>query len=139
MKRIITYGNYDLLHYGHVNFLQRAQQQGDYLIVSLAEDEYNLKYSKKRCYFNYDERKILLESIRYVDLVIPQPYGKDKIEDIKLYKIDICVMGSDWEGKFDFLKDYCDILYLPRTLPGMREISTTKIKRELNFENEIKS
>ncbi|MBS6574740.1 adenylyltransferase/cytidyltransferase family protein [Parabacteroides goldsteinii] len=137
MKRIITYGNYDLLHYGHINFLQRARQQGDYLIVSLAEDEYNLKHSKKRCYFNYLERKLLLESIRYVDLVIPQSYGNDKIEDIKLYRIDMCIMGNDWEGKFDFLKDHCDVLYLPRTLSNMREISTTKIKRDLNIENKI--
>lgn len=135
MKRIITYGNYDLLHYGHINFLQRARQQGDYLIVSLAEEEYNLKHSKKRCYFTYDERKLVLESIRYVDLVIPQPYGYEKIKDIKLYKIDMCVMGSDWEGKFDFLKDYCDILYLSRTLPEMRGISSTKIKRDLNIGN----
>ena len=72
MKRIITYGTFDLLHWGHINFLREAKKYGDYLIVSLADEEYNIKHSKKRCYFPYEKRKSVLEAIRFVDMVIPQ-------------------------------------------------------------------
>lgn len=127
MKKIITYGTFDLLHYGHVNLLQRAKALGDYLIVALSSDEFNWEEKKKKCYFSYDERKRLLEAIRYVDLVIPENTWEQKISDIKEYKADIFVIGDDWEGKFDFLKDYCEVVYLPRT----PEISTTQIKENL--------
>ena len=127
MKRVITYGTFDLLHYGYINLLQRAKSLGDYLIVALSTDEFNWNSKQKKCYFSYEKRKQLLEAIRYVDLVIPEENWEQKITDIQLYKIDTFVMGSDWEGKFDFLKDYCDVVYLPRT----PEISTTKIKKEL--------
>lgn len=127
MKRIITYGTYDLLHYGHINLLQRAKALGDYLIVALSTDEFNWNSKQKKCYFSYEKRKQLLEAIRYVDLVIPEESWEQKVEDVKLYQVDTFVMGDDWAGKFDFLKDHCEVVYLPRT----PEISTTQIKKEL--------
>ena len=127
MKRVITYGTYDLLHYGHINLLRRAKELGDYLIVALSTDEFNWEQKQKKCYFNYEQRKQLLESVRYVDLVIPEENWEQKVSDVKEFRVDTFVMGSDWEGKFDFLKPYCDVVYLPRT----PEISTTKIKHDL--------
>ena len=127
MKKIITYGTFDLLHYGHINLLKRAKQMGDYLIVCLSTDEFNKNSKNKECYFSYEIRKQLLESIRYVDLVIPENNWNQKIDDIKEFGIDTFVMVDDWKGKFDFLKDYCEVIYLPRT----KEISTTKIKKDL--------
>lgn len=129
MKRVITYGTFDLLHYGHINILQRAKSLGDYLIVCLSTDEFNKNEKQKVCYFSYQERKRLLESIRYVDLVIPENTWDQKIDDVLKYEIDTFVMGDDWEGKFDFLKPYCKVVYFPRT----PEISTTKIKNDLNM------
>ncbi|MGD6940721.1 glycerol-3-phosphate cytidylyltransferase [Cytobacillus gottheilii] len=128
MKRVITYGTFDLLHYGHINILQRAKELGDYLIVGLSTNEFNLSKGKES-YFSYTERKQLLESIRYVDLVIPEYHWDQKINDIIEYKADLFVMGDDWRGNFDYLKDYCDVKYLSRT----PEISTTKIKSDLNL------
>ena len=128
MKRVITYGTFDLLHYGHINLLRRAKALGDYLIVVLSTDEFNWNQKQKKCYFTYDIRKQLLEAIRYVDLVIPEENWDQKISDVKEYHIDTFVMGDDWKGKFDFLKPYCEVVYLPRT----PEISTTQIKRDLN-------
>ena len=130
MKRVITYGTFDLLHYGHINLLRRAKALGDYLIVALSTDEFNRKEKNKVCYFSYEERKNLLEAIRYVDLVIPEENWDQKRTDIPLYQVDTFVMGDDWKGKFDFLEDLCQVVYLPRT----PEISTTKIKKELGRE-----
>lgn len=127
MKRVITYGTFDLLHYGHINLLRRAKALGDYLIVALSTDEFNLNSKNKTCYFSYEKRKALLESIRYVDLVIPEENWNQKIIDVDLYKIDTFVIGDDWKGKFDFLKEKCDVIYLERT----PEISTTQIKKDL--------
>lgn len=127
MKKVITYGTFDLLHYGHVNLLQRAKAQGDYLIVALSTDEFNWREKQKKCYFSYEDRKRLLEAIRYVDLVIPEESWGQKSEDVKEFKIDTFVMGDDWEGKFDFLKKECEVVYLART----PEISTTQIKNDL--------
>lgn len=127
MRRIITYGTFDLLHYGHINLLKRAKEQGDYLIVGLSTDEFNWKEKQKKSYFPYEKRKALLEAIRYVDLVIPEKSWEQKRSDIVLYHIDTFVMGDDWKGKFDFLSDLCEVVYLPRT----PEISTTKIKQDL--------
>lgn len=124
MKRVITYGTFDLLHYGHINLLKRAKEYGDYLIVALSTDEFNSNSKNKQCYFSYEQRKQMLEAIRYVDLVIPEENWEQKTEDVKLFKIDTFVMGDDWEGKFDFLKEFCEVVYLPRT----PEISTTYIK-----------
>ena len=128
MKKIITYGTFDLLHYGHVNLLQRAKNLGDYLIVAISTDEFNWNQKQKKCYFSYEERKRLVEAIRYVDLVIPEESWEQKISDVKEFKVDTFVIGDDWEGKFDFLKEYCEVVYLPRT----PEISTTQIKTELS-------
>ena len=129
MRKVITYGTYDLLHYGHVKLLQRAKALGDYLIVALSTDEFNSKEKNKITYFSYEERKRLLEAIRYVDLVIPEQNWEQKISDVKEFKVDTFVMGDDWKGKFDFLKDYCEVVYLERT----PEISTTKIKKDLKI------
>ena len=128
MKRVITYGTFDLLHYGHINLLRRAKELGDYLIVALSTDEFNREGKSKACYFSYEQRKQLLEAIRYVDLVIPEETWEQKTTDVALYHVDTFVIGNDWEGKFDFLKDQCEVVYLPRT----EEISTTKIKADLH-------
>lgn len=127
MKRVITYGTFDLLHYGHINLLRRARALGDYLIVALSTDEFNHDSKNKVCYFTYEERKQLLESIRYVDLVIPEENWEQKVRDVGEYHVDTFVMGDDWAGKFDFLKEYCEVVYLPRT----PEISTTKMKQDM--------
>ncbi len=126
MKKVLTYGTFDLLHYGHINLLQRAKAMGDYLVVGLSTDEFNSLKGKK-CYFTYEKRKKMLEALRCVDLVIPENSWEQKVEDVKEFRIDIFVMGDDWEGKFDFLKDYCDVVYLSRT----PEISTTQIKKDI--------
>lgn len=126
MRRIITYGTFDLLHYGHIRLLQRCKEQGDYLVVALSTDEFNAGKGKKS-YFSYDDRKRMLEAIRYVDLVIPEENWEQKGDDIERYHIDVFVMGDDWEGKFDELNEYCEVVYLPRT----PEISTTQIKADL--------
>ena len=128
MKRVITYGTYDLLHYGHINLLERAKALGDYLVVAISTDEFNWNMKQKKCYFTYEERKRMVEALRCVDLVIPEENWEQKVTDVQEYKIDTFVMGNDWEGKFDFLKDHCEVVYLPRT----PEISTTQIKKDLN-------
>ena len=127
MKRVITYGTFDLLHVGHVNILRRAKALGDYLVVAISSDEFNALKGKK-AYYSYEDRKTILEAIKYVDEVIPENTWEQKIQDVKDHNIDTFVMGHDWEGKFDFLKDYCEVIYLPRT----EGISTTKIKKDLN-------
>ena len=126
MRKVITYGTFDLLHYGHINLLRRARERGDYLIVALSTDDFN-RGKGKECYFSYEERKTLLESIRYVDLVIPETCWEQKVSDVHEFMVDVFVMGNDWEGKFDFLKEHCEVVYLPRT----PEISTSKIKQDL--------
>lgn len=126
MKKVLTYGTFDLLHWGHINLLRRARELGDYLVVAISTDEFNAIKNKK-AYHSYENRKMILEAIRYVDEVIPENNWEQKINDVKNHDIDVFVMGDDWEGKFDFLKDYCKVSYLPRTVG----ISTTKIKKEL--------
>ncbi|AEH52776.1 MULTISPECIES: glycerol-3-phosphate cytidylyltransferase [Heyndrickxia] len=126
MKKVITYGTFDLLHWGHINLLKRARALGDYLIVGLSSDEFN-EIKNKKSYHSYENRKLILEAIRYVDQVIPEHSWEQKIDDIKKYNVDVFVMGDDWKGKFDFLKDYCEVVYLPRTVG----ISTSKIKKDL--------
>ena len=128
MKTVITYGTFDLLHYGHINLLRRAKELGDFLIVAVSSDEFN-KNKGKFSYFSYDERKRMVEAVRYVDQVIPENTWEQKRSDIKQFNVDVFVMGNDWEGKFDDLKDICEVVYLPRT----PEISTTKIKTDLNL------
>lgn len=128
MIRVLTYGTFDLLHYGHIRLLKRAKALGDYLIVALSTDEFNALKGKK-AFHDYQTRKIMLEAVRYVDLVIPEESWDQKVNDIKEYKVDICVMGDDWSrsSKFDYLKDYCKLEFLERT----DGVSTTKIKEEL--------
>lgn len=129
MKRVITYGTFDLLHYGHINLLKRAKALGDYLIVALSTDEFN-QLKNKKCYFSYEKRKTFLEAIRYVDLVIPEISWEQKRSDMHEYHIDTFVMGNDWEGKFDFLKEEgVQVVYLSRT----PEISTTRIKKDFKL------
>jgi len=123
MKKVITYGTFDLLHYGHIYLLKRARLLGDFLIVGLSTDQFN-RIKGKECYMSFEKRKELLESIKYVDLIIAEESWEQKVSDIQKYNVDVFVMGDDWKGKFDFLKDYCEVVYLPRT----PEISTTKIK-----------
>lgn len=131
MKRVLTYGTFDLLHYGHINLLRRAKALGDYLVVAVSTDDFN-QIKGKKAYHNYETRKMMLEAVRYVDLVIPEENWEQKIDDVKKYDIDIVVMGSDWAGsdRFDYLKDYCEVVYLPRT----EGVSTTQIKDELKLQ-----
>ncbi|MBZ5749078.1 glycerol-3-phosphate cytidylyltransferase [Metabacillus rhizolycopersici] len=126
MKKVITYGTFDLIHWGHIALLKRAKSFGDYLIVGLSTDEFNAIKNKK-AYHSYENRKMILEAIRYVDEVIPENNWEQKINDIKSNDADVFVMGSDWDGHFDFLKEHCEVVYLPRTAG----ISTTKIVKEL--------
>lgn len=130
MKRVITYGTFDLLHYGHINLLRRAKELGDYLIVALSTDEFNEREKGKKTYFSFEQRKQLLEAIRYVDLVIPEENWDQKVDDVNLYQADVFVMGDDWIGKFDDVGEKTDaeVVYLRRT----PEISTTQIKKSLN-------
>lgn len=126
MKTIITYGTFDMLHTGHINILQRAKNLGDFLIVGLSSDEFNALKGKKS-YYSFEQRKQILEAIRYVDLVIKEDNWEQKTEDIATYNVDVFVMGDDWEGQFDYLSSLCEVTYLPRT----EGISTTKIKSDL--------
>lgn len=129
MKRIITYGTFDLIHYGHINILRRAKELGDYLIVALSTDEFSFNKKRKKCYFKYEQRKQLLEAVRYVDLVIPETCWEQKVHDIYEYHVDIFIIGDDWTGKFDYLKEEgIEVIYLPRT----PEISSTQIKNDLH-------
>ena len=129
MKRVITYGTYDLLHYGHIALLKRARALGDFLMVALSSDEFNAGKGKQ-AYFSYEERKVMLGAIRYVDLVVPEMTWGQKTEDIAKYGIDVFVMGDDWNGEFDDqLKGLCEVVYLPRT----PEVSTTRIKSDMRL------
>ncbi|MFK5705651.1 glycerol-3-phosphate cytidylyltransferase [Ligilactobacillus sp. LYQ112] len=127
MKRVLTYGTFDLLHRGHVRLLERAAALGDELTVGLSTDEFN-RIKGKHAYMSYADREYILKAIRYVDRVIPERSWDQKVVDVQRYHIDTFVMGDDWQGKFDFLKDYCEVIYLPRT----QDISTTKIKTDLS-------
>lgn len=128
LRRVLTYGTFDLLHYGHIRLLRRAAQLGDYLIVALSSDEFNAGKGKK-CFYPYEVRREMLEAIRYVDLVIPEESWEQKLSDVQNYDIDVVVMGSDWAGseRFEYLRDHCELVYLDRT-PG---ISTTQVKQHL--------
>ena len=126
MKKVITYGTFDLLHYGHIQLLKRAKERGDYLIVAVSSDAFNALKGKK-AYHPIEDRVKILEAIEYVDEVIIEESWNQKIDDVLSNNVDVFVMGDDWKGEFDYLKDYCEVVYLPRT----KGISTTKIKEEL--------
>lgn len=134
MRRVLTYGTFDLLHYGHIRLLKRAKELGDYLVVALSTDEFNAGKGKV-AYHTYETRKKMLEAIRYVDLVIPETCWEQKIQDVKDYHIDVVVMGGDWAGsdRFEYLREYCELVYLDRT-PG---ISTSMIKEDLGLKEAI--
>lgn len=125
-KTVITYGTFDLFHIGHLNLLKRAKALGDELIVAVSSDEFNLGKGKA-CQIKDVDRMAIVEAIRYVDKVIPETCWEQKVEDVQKYNVDVFVMGDDWKGKFDFLKEYCEVVYLPRT----EGISTTQLKDEL--------
>ena len=131
MKRVLTYGTFDLLHYGHIRLLKRAKAMGDYLIVALSTDEFNLREKDKKTYHSFATRKEMLEALRVVDLVIPEETWEQKGDDIKKYEVDVVVMGGDWAGsdKFEYLKEFCEVDYLDRT----HGISTSQIKDELKL------
>ena len=130
MRKVITYGTFDLLHTGHINILRRAKEYGDYLIVAISSDEFNALKGKK-AYYSFEQRKLILEAIRYVDEVIPEHTWEQKVQDVKEHNVDVFVMGDDWTDKFNFLKEDCEVVYLPRTVG----ISTTKIKDDLTKVN----
>ena len=127
MRKVLTYGTFDLLHHGHIRLLERAKALGDHLTVAISTDKFNLESKNKICAYSYEERKHILEAIRYVDQVIPETNWEQKVNDVRNYDIDVFVIGDDWEGHFDFLKEYCEVVYLPRT----PDISTTKVKKML--------
>lgn len=126
-KKVITYGTFDLFHIGHLKLLQRLRSLGDYLIVAVSTDEFNEQKGKKTL-IPYEQRAEIVQAIKYVDLVIPENTWEQKVADIENYKADVFAMGNDWEGKFDFLKEYCEVVYLPRT----EDISSTHLKVNLN-------
>lgn len=125
-KTIITYGTFDLFHIGHLNLLKRLKELGDKLIVAVSTDEFNSLKGKKSI-IPFNQRIDIIQSIKHVDLAIPETNWDQKIHDIKQYKVDIFAIGDDWQGKFDFLYDYCEVVYLPRT----SDISSTEIKNTL--------
>lgn len=128
MKKVITYGTFDLLHYGHINLLERAKSLGDYLIVAVSTDEFNWDEKRKKCYYTYEDRIHMLKAIKYVDEIIPEENWDQKLTDVEKYDVDVFVIGDDWEGKFDFLEEEdVEVVYLPRT----PKISTTQIKEDL--------
>ncbi len=128
MVKVLTYWTFDLLHVWHIEILRRAKDLWDYLVVAVSTDEFNAIKGKK-AYYDYESRKKILESIRYVDLVIPENTWEQKRDDVLNFGIDIVVMGSDWQGNenFECLRDICDVVYLPRT----EWISSSKIKSDL--------
>lgn len=123
MRRVLTYGTFDLFHVGHIRLLERARALGDYLVVGLSTDEFNL-IKGKNSVFSYAERCAILSAVRHVDKIIPEDNWDQKVSDVLANEIDVFVIGDDWQGKFDFLKPHCDVTYLPRTAG----ISTTYIK-----------
>ena len=127
-----TTGVFDMFHVGHLNIIEKAKEQCEYLIVGVSPDEVVQEYKHKTPVIAFEQRKKIVEAIRYVDLVIPEENWEQKINDVKKYEIDVVVMGDDWAGstKFDYLKEYCDVVYLPRT----KGISTTQIKKELGLQ-----
>lgn len=126
MKKVITYGTFDLFHYGHLRILQRARELGDYLVVAVSTDEFN-EIKGKKCIYPYAHRAEIVKSIKFVDEVIPENSWEQKQDDVKKHQIDVFVMGSDWKGKFDFLSDSCKVVYLERT----PDISSTGIKNDV--------
>ncbi len=131
-RTVITYGTFDLFHVGHLRLLKRAKELGDYLIVGVSTDEFNQLKGKKTI-IPFEQRKEIVESIRYVDQAIPEENWEQKVDDIKRFGVDVLVMGADWQGKFDHLKEFCEVVYLPRT----QGVSSTQLKKSLKSLLEI--
>ena len=127
MKKVITYGTFDLFHIGHLRLLQRVKKLGQHLTVAVSTDEFNSIKGKKTL-IPYEQRKEIVENVKCVDLVIPETCWEQKEINIKTFDIDIFAMGDDWEGKFDSLKDFCEVVYMPRT----DDISSTEIKKQMD-------
>ena len=126
-KKVITYGTFDLFHIGHLRILKRIKNLGLDLTVAVSTDEFNAEKGKKTL-IPYEQRKEIVENVKCVDLVIPETCWEQKEADIKNHNIDVFAMGNDWEGKFDFLRDCCEVVYLPRT----DDISSTEIKKQMD-------
>lgn len=133
MKTVLTYGTFDLFHIGHLNLLKRARELGDKLIVAVSTDEFNATKGKTTL-MPFEHRVELVRSVRFVDDVIAEENWEQKISDVQKYKVDVFVMGSDWQGKFDFLKPYCDVVYLPRT----DNVSSTELKKAIQVFMQLK-
>ena len=127
MKKIITYGTYDLLHQGHINLLRRAKALGDYLIVGVTSDSFDKERGKLNVKNNVLERVDAVRNTGYADKIIIEDYIGQKIDDIQKYDVDIFAIGSDWTGKFDYLNEFCQVVYLPRT----KGISSTQLRDEM--------
>ena len=125
-KTVITYGTFDMFHVGHLNLLRRLSEMGDRVVVGVSTDEFNANKGKKTL-IPYEQRAKIVESIRYVDTVIPEETWEQKLSDVKKHDVDVFAIGEDWKGKFDFLSDLCEVRYLERT----KDISTTDLKRSL--------
>lgn len=125
-KTIITYGTFDMFHIGHLKLLERLKAMGDRVIVAVSTDEFNIGKGKKTL-IPYEQRAAIVNAIEYVDLVIPEESWEQKLTDVKKYEVDVFAIGNDWKGKFDFLEDLCEVVYLPRT----KNISTTDLKKSL--------
>ena len=126
-KIVLTYGTFDMFHIGHLNLLNRLKRLGDKLIVAVSTDEFNSIKGKKTL-IPFEQRALIVQNIKCVDMVISEENWEQKIDDIKKYNVDIFAIGDDWQGNFDFLKNHCEVIYLPRT----QNISTTELKKELN-------
>ncbi|KKL01547.1 glycerol-3-phosphate cytidylyltransferase [Rheinheimera mesophila] len=133
MKTVLTYGTFDLFHIGHLNLLKRARELGDKLIVAVSTDEFNATKGKTTL-MPFEHRVELVRSVRFVDEVIAESNWEQKISDVQQHKVDVFVMGSDWQGKFDFLKPYCDVVYLPRT----DNVSSTELKKAIQVFMQLK-
>ncbi|MCK4442609.1 MAG: glycerol-3-phosphate cytidylyltransferase, partial [Sulfurovaceae bacterium] len=128
-KTIITYGTFDMFHIGHLKLLQRLKNMADELIVAISTDEFN-EIKGKKVMIPYEQRAEIVANIKCVDKVIPEESWEQKVTDIKKFNVDIFAIGDDWKGEFDFLKEYCEVIYLERT----KNISTTQLKKSLiNF------
>lgn len=125
-KTVITYGTFDMFHIGHLKLLRRLSEMADRVVVAVSTDEFN-ELKGKKTLIPYDQRAAIVEAIGCVDLVIPEESWEQKLSDVKTYDVDVFAIGEDWKGKFDFLEDLCEVVYLPRT----RNISTTELKRSL--------
>ena len=126
MKKVITYGTYDLLHQGHINLLKRAKELGDFLIVGVTNDNFDRERGKLNVRNNVLERVEAVKSTGLADQIVIEDYVGQKIDDIQKYDVDVFAIGSDWEGRFDYLKEFCEVVYLPRT----EGISSTMLRAE---------